>query len=63
MHAGKTSPFYSASLPILGIDGSLAEIGVNSPAKGKVFAKSRTYLDNNQIKAQTLAGYIDAQWP
>jgi D-alanyl-D-alanine carboxypeptidase len=60
MHAGKTSPFYSASLPILGIDGSLAEIGVNSPAKGKVFAKSGTYLDNNQIKAQTLAGYIDA---
>jgi D-alanyl-D-alanine carboxypeptidase/D-alanyl-D-alanine-endopeptidase (penicillin-binding protein 4) len=40
MHAGKTSPFYSASLPILGIDGSLAEIGVNSPAKGKVLAKS-----------------------
>jgi len=35
----------------------------NSPAKGKVFAKSGTYLDNNQIKAQTLAGYIDAQWP
>jgi PBP4 family serine-type D-alanyl-D-alanine carboxypeptidase len=61
MHADKTFPFYLASLPILGVDGSLAEIGLNSPARGKVFAKTGTYLNNNQIKAQTLAGYIDAR--
>jgi D-alanyl-D-alanine carboxypeptidase len=56
-----TSPFYSASLPILGVDGSLAEFGVDSPARGKVFAKTGTFLDDDKIKAQTLAGYIDAR--
>jgi D-alanyl-D-alanine carboxypeptidase/D-alanyl-D-alanine-endopeptidase (penicillin-binding protein 4) len=61
MKARKTFPFYFTSLPILGIDGSLADIGVDSPAKGKVFAKTGTYIDSNQIKAQTLAGYIDAR--
>jgi D-alanyl-D-alanine carboxypeptidase/D-alanyl-D-alanine-endopeptidase (penicillin-binding protein 4) len=61
MKARKTFPFYFTSLPILGIDGSLADIGVDSPAKGKVLAKTGTYIDSNQIKAQTLAGYIDAR--
>ncbi|MGH8011623.1 MAG: D-alanyl-D-alanine carboxypeptidase, partial [Candidatus Binataceae bacterium] len=40
---------------------SLAEIGTDSPAKGRVYAKTGTYLDKDGIKAQVLAGYIDAQ--
>ncbi len=51
---------YFNSLPILGVDGSLAEMGTDSPAKGKVHAKTGTYLANGTIKAQVLAGYIDA---
>lgn len=54
-------PSYFESLPILGIDGSLAEIGIDSPARGKVFAKTGTFLEDGQIKAQVLAGYIDAR--
>ena len=55
-----TFPSYFHSLPILGVDGSLAEIGIGSPAQGKVFAKTGTFLDDSGIKAQVLAGYIDA---
>ena len=59
---GETAfPPYFGSLPILGVDGSLAEIGVGSPAQGKVFAKTGTFLDDGKIKAQVLAGYIDAR--
>ena len=53
-----TFPFYFDSLPILGVDGSLAEIGIDSPARRKVFAKTGTFLDDGKIKAQVLAGYI-----
>jgi PBP4 family serine-type D-alanyl-D-alanine carboxypeptidase len=56
-----TYPAYFQSLPILGVDGSLAEIGIDSPAKGKVFAKTGTYLDKGKIGAQVLAGYINAR--
>jgi D-alanyl-D-alanine carboxypeptidase/D-alanyl-D-alanine-endopeptidase (penicillin-binding protein 4) len=56
-----TFPSYFHSLPILGVDGSLAEIGTDSPARGKVFAKTGTFLADGQIKAQVLAGYIDAR--
>jgi D-alanyl-D-alanine carboxypeptidase len=56
-----TFPSYFNSLPILGIHGSLAEIGIDSPARGKVFAKTGTFLDEGKIKAQVLAGYIDAR--
>lgn len=55
-----TFPSYFDSLPILGVDGSLAEIGIDSPAQGKVFAKTGTFLEDGKIKAQALAGYIDA---
>jgi D-alanyl-D-alanine carboxypeptidase/D-alanyl-D-alanine-endopeptidase (penicillin-binding protein 4) len=51
---------YFDSLPILGEDGSLAEIGMDSPAKGKVHAKTGTFLAHGVLKAQVLAGYIDA---
>jgi D-alanyl-D-alanine carboxypeptidase len=53
-------PFFQ-SLPILGVDGSLADFGSNSPARGKVFAKTGTYLAAGKIGAQVLAGYIDAR--
>jgi D-alanyl-D-alanine carboxypeptidase/D-alanyl-D-alanine-endopeptidase (penicillin-binding protein 4) len=43
------------------VDGSLAEIGIDSPARGKVFAKTGTFLEDGKIKAQVLAGYIHAR--
>ena len=52
---------YFNSLPILGVDGSLAEVGLDSPAKGNVHAKTGTYIAGGMIKAQALAGYIDAR--
>jgi PBP4 family serine-type D-alanyl-D-alanine carboxypeptidase len=54
-------PDYFRSLPILGVDGSLADFGTNSPARGKVFAKTGTYLGGGTIRAQVLAGYIEAR--
>jgi D-alanyl-D-alanine carboxypeptidase len=57
----KTFPSFFHSLPILGVDGSLAEIGIGSPAQGKVFAKTGTYLADGKIGAQVLAGYIHAR--
>jgi PBP4 family serine-type D-alanyl-D-alanine carboxypeptidase len=56
----KTFRSYFDSLPILGVDGSLAEMGTDSPAKGKIRAKTGTYLADGTIRAQVLAGYIDA---
>jgi D-alanyl-D-alanine carboxypeptidase len=53
-------PFFQ-SLPILGVDGSLADFGSNSPARGKVFAKTGTSVAGGKIVAQVLAGYIDAR--
>lgn len=52
---------YRAALPILGVDGSLAEVGGDLPGKGYVLAKTGTTLDASGIKAQNLAGYIDAK--
>ncbi|HVJ85958.1 MAG TPA: D-alanyl-D-alanine carboxypeptidase/D-alanyl-D-alanine-endopeptidase [Caulifigura sp.] len=60
-------PRFKDCLPILGGDGTLGTIGVDSPAKGKVFAKTGTlYWDNllndrTLLTAKGLAGYIDAQ--
>ena len=56
-----TFPAYFTSLPILGVDGSLAEIETKSPARGKVFAKTGTFLNDGKIGTQVLAGYIDAR--
>jgi D-alanyl-D-alanine carboxypeptidase/D-alanyl-D-alanine-endopeptidase (penicillin-binding protein 4) len=57
------APFipYFDSLPKLGVDGSLAAIGVNSPARGKVDAKTGTFISGDSLRAQVLAGYIAAQ--
>jgi D-alanyl-D-alanine carboxypeptidase len=58
----KNFPVYFKSLPIFGVDGSLATVGVDSPARGKIFAKTGTYItQQGEIGAQTLAGYIDAR--
>jgi D-alanyl-D-alanine carboxypeptidase len=61
MNGRMTFPSYFDSLPILGVDGSLAEIGIGSAAQGKVFAKTGTFLDEGKIKAQVLSGYIAAR--
>jgi PBP4 family serine-type D-alanyl-D-alanine carboxypeptidase len=52
---------YQASLPVLGVDGSLAQSGRSLPAKGHVFAKTGTTLADGELKAQNLAGYIEAK--
>jgi D-alanyl-D-alanine carboxypeptidase/D-alanyl-D-alanine-endopeptidase (penicillin-binding protein 4) len=58
---------YFDSLPILGVDGSLASVGVDppdpiiEPAIGSVFAKTGTTVLGSFFKAQVFAGYIDAK--
>lgn len=52
---------YRAALPVLGVDGSLALTGMDLPAKGHVFAKTGTTVMDGALKAQNLAGYIDAK--
>lgn len=60
-------PSYFDSFPILGVDGSLAAVGVDppnpviAPAIGKVFAKTGTTILGGFFKAQVFAGYIDAK--
>jgi D-alanyl-D-alanine carboxypeptidase len=59
------------SLPILGVDGSLATVGLDppnppnpviEPAFGSVFAKTgTTVLEGLFLKAQVFAGYIDGK--
>ena len=51
---------YRAGLPILGVDGSLAAVGVDLPGRGHVLAKTGTTIEGGAILAQNLAGYIDA---
>jgi PBP4 family serine-type D-alanyl-D-alanine carboxypeptidase len=52
---------YQNALPILGVDGSLAGSGVSLPAKGHVYAKTGTTLIDGMLKAQNLAGYVEAK--
>lgn len=65
-HDTPSTGAFANALPILGVDGSLAEVAPDSPAAGHVFAKTGTvagpdYLNNRIfLTAQTLAGYIDA---
>jgi D-alanyl-D-alanine carboxypeptidase len=42
-------------------DGSLAYTGLDLPARGHVFAKTGTTVDDGVLVAQNLAGYIDAK--
>jgi len=56
--------FYHA-LPVLGVDGTLVKIQVNSPAKGHVHAKTGTYTVDDELNRKVmvtgkgLAGYMD----
>jgi D-alanyl-D-alanine carboxypeptidase/D-alanyl-D-alanine-endopeptidase (penicillin-binding protein 4) len=59
---------YEKALPILGIDGTLAEaVSAQSPARGKVRAKTGTLLWENQtngrllVTSKALAGYLTAK--
>jgi D-alanyl-D-alanine carboxypeptidase/D-alanyl-D-alanine-endopeptidase (penicillin-binding protein 4) len=59
-------PWYPAlyrGLPIMGVDGTLADIQTSSPARGKVFAKTGTLgsanlLRDGQVISKGLAGYM-----
>jgi D-alanyl-D-alanine carboxypeptidase/D-alanyl-D-alanine-endopeptidase (penicillin-binding protein 4) len=57
-------PVYEDGLPILGVDGTLAAIGKNSSARGKVHAKTGTYTDANLLldrmflRAKSLGGVM-----
>jgi D-alanyl-D-alanine carboxypeptidase/D-alanyl-D-alanine-endopeptidase (penicillin-binding protein 4) len=62
---------FRAALPILGVDGSLTDVATNSPARGKVFAKTGTLVggdplgDRLAVQAKALAGYFqqaDGAW-
>jgi PBP4 family serine-type D-alanyl-D-alanine carboxypeptidase len=62
-----TQPWYNDfhnALPIMGVDGTLFNIQNDSPAAGKVFAKTGTFgvgnelNDNEMITAKGLAGYM-----
>lgn len=61
----KDFPLFKKALPILGRDGTLWNIQVNSPAVGHVFAKTGTYAAYDavnrdlMITGKGLAGYID----
>ncbi|MBX9579773.1 MAG: D-alanyl-D-alanine carboxypeptidase/D-alanyl-D-alanine-endopeptidase, partial [Gemmataceae bacterium] len=56
---------YKAGLPVLGVDGTLAEtVGADSPARGKVFAKTGTLIWDDVangrflLKSKALAGVM-----
>jgi PBP4 family serine-type D-alanyl-D-alanine carboxypeptidase len=56
-------PLLFRGLPIMGVDGTLADIQQSSPARGKVFAKTGTDgatndLNGGEIVEKGLAGYI-----
>ncbi len=59
---------FENALPILGVDGTLAEtVPTNSPARGKVRAKTGTYVvvnpfnGNLLLTSKALAGYLEAK--
>jgi D-alanyl-D-alanine carboxypeptidase/D-alanyl-D-alanine-endopeptidase (penicillin-binding protein 4) len=53
--------------PILGVDGSVAAVAADTPAKGHVYAKTGTLGDADllngrlRLEAKALSGYIDAK--
>jgi D-alanyl-D-alanine carboxypeptidase/D-alanyl-D-alanine-endopeptidase (penicillin-binding protein 4) len=58
---------WKATLPILGVDGSLADVQSDSPAAGKVFAKTGTLLGFDafnqrfRLVTKTLGGVMDTE--
>ncbi|WP_333762718.1 D-alanyl-D-alanine carboxypeptidase/D-alanyl-D-alanine endopeptidase [Streptomyces sp. IBSBF 2390] len=63
---GPDAARFREALPVLGVSGDLALFGADSPARGKVFAKTGTRADGNDLTGQVLvasramAGYLDA---
>jgi len=58
-------PFYHDALPILGVDGTLADaIEPSSPARGKIYAKTGTHVAENimsggyLVVSKAIAGYM-----
>jgi D-alanyl-D-alanine carboxypeptidase/D-alanyl-D-alanine-endopeptidase (penicillin-binding protein 4) len=55
---------FKAGLPVLGVDGTLADMGRDSPARGKVHAKTGTYVqmdalnDRLFLRSKSLAGVM-----
>jgi D-alanyl-D-alanine carboxypeptidase/D-alanyl-D-alanine-endopeptidase (penicillin-binding protein 4) len=58
---------WRATLPILGVDGSLADVQSDSPAAGKVFAKTGTLVGRDsfngrvRLATKTLGGVMDTE--
>lgn len=56
---------FKKALPVMGKDGTLVKIQVNSPAAGHVFAKTGTYIvydalnKNLMVTGKGLAGYVE----
>jgi D-alanyl-D-alanine carboxypeptidase len=52
---------YRAALPVMGVDGSLTEIGQNVDGNTHISAKTGATVTGGQMVAMTMAGYIDAK--
>jgi D-alanyl-D-alanine carboxypeptidase/D-alanyl-D-alanine-endopeptidase (penicillin-binding protein 4) len=58
---------WRATMPILGVDGSLTTVQADSPAAGKVFAKTGTLVDGDsfngriRLSTKTLGGVMDTE--
>jgi len=67
MYGSSTFASFFASLPLLGIDGSLATVtefesdASLAPAKGQVRAKTGTFIEDASIRGQAFAGYIQTR--
>ena len=66
-HARPDYEAWKQALPIMGVDGSVAEVQKDSPAAGKVFAKTGTLGDQDllngrlRLATKALGGYIDSK--
>jgi D-alanyl-D-alanine carboxypeptidase len=67
MYGRPTFSAYFASLPLLGVDGSLATVtdfesqASLAPAKGQVSAKTGTFVEGELVRGQAFGGYINAR--
>ena len=67
MHKSPDFAVFRDCLPILGVDGTLVDsVPMDSPARGKVFAKTGTYTDadllhdRGYLRSKSLAGMMTA---
>lgn len=66
-HSRPDAAAWQQALPIMGVDGSVAQVQKDSPAAGKVFAKTGTLgagdLLNGRLRVETkaLGGYVDSK--